>query len=146
MRSFDVGGHGRGVVETKQVVSIVDQHIEFAEKILAEDPAKDVEIDGMEILEVKYEYLLIGDGMGSDFEQVELRKGSGCKKSDSCYPSRALSLQMELSSQGGINHRHLGAGVQQKVVWAGMVDGYRHDHLVAVCEMEGYTRDVSGAM
>ena len=27
-----------------------------------------------------------------------------------------------------------------------MVDGYRHDHLVAVCEMEGYTGDISGTM
>jgi hypothetical protein len=27
-----------------------------------------------------------------------------------------------------------------------MVDGYRHDHLVAVCEMEGYTGDISRAM
>jgi len=43
-------------------VSIVDQHVEFAEKILAEDTAKNVEIDGMGILEVKHEYLLIGDG------------------------------------------------------------------------------------
>jgi hypothetical protein len=60
----------------------------------------------MGILEVKHEYLLIGDGMGADFEQVELREGSGCKKSDSCYVGRALSIQMELSSQGGIYHRH----------------------------------------
>jgi hypothetical protein len=128
------------------VVSIVDQHIEFAEKILAEDTAKKVEIDGMGILEVKHEYLLAGDRMGADFEQVELREGSGCKKSDSCYPGRALSIQMELSSQGRIHHRHLGAGVQQKVVGAGMVYGYLHDHLVAVCVMEGYTCDISGAM
>ena len=127
-------------------MSILDQHIEFAEKILAEDTAKKVEIDGMGILEVKHEYLLVGDGMGADFEQVELRDGSGCKKSDSCYPGRALSIQMELSSQGGIDHRHLGAGVQQKVVGAGMVYGYRHDHLVTVCEMEGYTCDISRAM
>jgi hypothetical protein len=27
-----------------------------------------------------------------------------------------------------------------------MVDGYRHDHLVAVSEVEGYTGDISGAM
>jgi hypothetical protein len=53
---------------------------------------------------------------------------------------------MELSSQGGIDHRHLGAGVQQKVVGAGMVHGYLHDHLVAVCEMERYTGNISGAM
>src|SRR5260370_2380230 len=146
MQSFDAAGHGRGIVETKQVVSIVDQHIEFAEKILAEDTAKKVEIDGMGILEVKHEYLLIGDGMGADFEQVELREGSGCKKSDSCYPGRALSIQMELSSQGWIDHRHLGAGVQQKVVGAGMVYGYLHDHLVAVYKTEGYTCDISRAM
>jgi hypothetical protein len=123
-------------------VSIVDQHIEFAEKVLAEDSAKKVEIDGMGILEVKREYLLVGDGMGADFEQVELREGSGCKKSDSCYPGRALSIQMELSSQGGIDHRHLGAGVQQKIVVAGMVYRYRHDHLIAVYKAEGYTCDI----
>src|SRR5881275_1672818 len=116
---------------------IVDQHIEFAEKILAEHTAEGVEIDGMGILEVKHEYLLIGDGMGADFEQVELREGSGCKKSHSCYPGRALSIQMKLSSQGGIDHRHVGAGVQQKVVGTGMVYGYRHDHLVAVYKTEG---------
>jgi hypothetical protein len=127
-------------------VSIVDQHIEFAEKILTEDTAKEAEIDGMGILEVKHEYLLIGDGMEADFEQVELREGSGCKKSDSYYPGRALSIQMELSSQGGIDDRHLGAGVQQKVVGAGMVYGYLHDHLVTVCEMERYACDISGAI
>jgi hypothetical protein len=53
---------------------------------------------------------------------------------------------MELSSQSGIDHRDLGAGVQQEVVGAGMVDGYRHDHLVAVYKTEGYTCDISGAM
>jgi hypothetical protein len=53
---------------------------------------------------------------------------------------------MELSGQRGIDHRDLGTGVQQKVVGAGVVDGYRHDHLVAVCETERYTCDVSGAM
>jgi hypothetical protein len=53
---------------------------------------------------------------------------------------------MELSSQGGIDHRHLGAGVQQKVVGAGMVYGYRQDHLVAVYKTEGYTCDISRAM
>jgi len=61
-------------------------HIEFTEKVFAEDTAKKVEIDGMGILEVKHEYLLIGNGMGADFEQVELRDWSGCKKSDSRYP------------------------------------------------------------
>ena len=61
-------------------------------------------------------------------------------------PGRVLRIQMELSSQGGIDHRDLGAGVQQKVVGAGMVDGYRHDHLVAVYKTEGYTCDISRAM
>jgi hypothetical protein len=75
-----------------------------------------------------------------------LREGSGCMKSDSCYHGRVLSLQMELGSQRGIDHRDLGASIQQKVVGAGMVNGYRHDHLVAVCETEGYTCDISRAM
>src|SRR6266566_6145842 len=95
---------------------------------------------------IRLMYLLIGDGIGAGFEQVELREGSGCKKSDSCYLGRALSIQMELSSQGGIDHRHLCAGVQQEVVGAGMVCGYLHDHLVAVYKTEGYTCDISRAM
>jgi hypothetical protein len=59
MRSFYVGGHGRSVVQTEQAVIIVDQHVKLAQKVLAEDTAK-VEIDGMGILEVKHEYLLVG--------------------------------------------------------------------------------------
>ena len=84
MRPFHVCAHCGRVVETKQVVSIVDQHVELAKKILAEDTAK-VEIDGMGILEVKHDYLLVGDRMGASFEQVELRDGSGSTKSESCY-------------------------------------------------------------
>ena len=145
MQPFHVCAHSGRVVETEQVVSIVDQHVELAQKIFAEDTAK-VEIDGMGILDVKHDYLLVGDRMGASFEQVELRDGSGCIKSDSCYLGRAQSIQMELSGQRAIDHCDLVAGIQQKVVGAGMVDGYRHDHLVAVCEMEGYTGDISGAM
>jgi hypothetical protein len=52
---------------------------------------------------------------------------------------------MEFSGQRGIDHRDLGAGVQQKVVGAGMVYGYLHDHLVAVYKTEGYTCDISRA-
>ena len=99
------------VVETEQVVSIVDQHVELAQKILAEDTAK-VEIDGLGILDVKHERLLVGDRMGANFEQVELREGSGCTKSDSRYHGRVLSIQMEIGSQRGIDHRDLGAGIQ----------------------------------
>src|SRR5258705_9358005 len=89
---------------------------------------------------------MVGDSVGTSFEKVELCEGRGCVKSDSFYGRRALSIQMELSGQRGIEHRDLGAGIQQKVVGAGMVDGYRHDHLVAVCETEGYTGDISRAM
>jgi hypothetical protein len=53
---------------------------------------------------------------------------------------------MKLNSQSGIDYRHLGAGIQEKIVGAGVVDGHRHNHLVAVCEVEGYTGNVSGAM
>ena len=100
----------------------------------------------MGILDVKHDYLLVGQRMGANFKHFELRDGSGCIKSDSCYRGRAQSIQMELSGQRWIDHRCLVAGIQQKVVGAGMVDGYRHDHLVAVCEVEGYTGDISGAM
>src|SRR5258705_5933922 len=126
------------------------EHCRSTYRIRRENPRRGHREKGgdrrMGILKVKHEYLLIGHGMGADFEQVELREGSGCKKSDSCYPGRALSNQMELSRQGGIDHRHLGAGVQQKVVGTGMVYGYLHDHPVAVYKTEGYTCDISRAM
>jgi hypothetical protein len=99
--------------KTEQVVSIVDQHVELVQKIFAEDTAK-VEIDGIGVLDVKHDYLLVGHRMGANFEHVELRDGSGCIKSDSCYRGRAQSIQMELSGQRGIDHRGLAAGIQQE--------------------------------
>jgi len=62
-------------------------------------------------------------------------------KSDSRCQGRTLSIQMEFRRQRGIDHRDLGSGIQQNVVGAGMVDRYDHDHLLVVCEMEGYTCD-----
>ena len=47
-------------------MSIVDQHIELAQKIFAEDTAI-VEIDGTGILDVKHERLLVGGRMGVNF-------------------------------------------------------------------------------
>src|SRR5260370_9820859 len=145
MRPFHVCAHCGRVVQTEQVVSIVDHHIELAQKIFAEDSAK-MEIDGLGILDVKHEYLLVGDRMGAGFEQVELREGSGCLKCGSCYDGRALRIQVELSGQRGVDHRHLGAGIQDKVRGAGVVDGYHHNHLVPVCETAGQSCDNSRAM
>ena len=75
MRPFHLRAHRARVVETEQAVRVVDQHVEVLEEILAED-ALDVEIGGMEILEVIHEHLLLGNGVGAGFDQVELREGS----------------------------------------------------------------------
>ena len=72
----------------------------------------------MGILDVKHDYLLVGQRMGANFKHFELRDGSGCIKSDSCYRGRAQSIQMELSGKRRIDHRGLVAGIQQKVVGA----------------------------
>ena len=111
MRPFHLCAHRGRVVETEQAMRIVDQHVEVLEKILAENTLK-VQIGGMEILQVINEYPLVGDGMGADFEQVELREGSRLTKSDACDHGRALSVQMKFGGQRGIDHRDLGAGIQ----------------------------------
>ena len=53
---------------------------------------------------------------------------------------------MKCGGESGIDHRDLGAAIQEEVVGAGVVDGYGHDDPVAVDEPEGYTGDISGAM
>jgi len=65
-------------------VNNVDQHVESVQKIFAEDTAK-VVIDGLGILDVKHEYLVVADRVGPSFEQVDLCEGGGCVKSDSRY-------------------------------------------------------------
>ena len=59
-----------------QVVNIVDQHFELAQKVLSKDTPQ-VAIGGTWIVELTYEHLLIGDRMGASLKQVELHEGSG---------------------------------------------------------------------
>ena len=73
MRPFHLCAHRVRVVETEQAVRVVDQHVEVLEEILAEN-ALDVQIGGMEILEVINEHLLVGNSVGAGFEEIELRR------------------------------------------------------------------------
>ena len=91
----------------------------------------------MEILQVINEDLLVGNSVGAGFDQVELRVGSRLTRSDSCDHGRALSVQMKGGGERGIDHRDLGAAIQEEVVGAGVVDGYGQDDPVAVDEVEG---------
>jgi hypothetical protein len=116
----------RRLVEAEQVVPVVQQHVEVIEKILAQNSAN-VKIDRLEILEAEHEHLLVRDGMGTGFDQVELRGGSGCLKSHACDRRGALHIQMEFSGQRGIDDRGLRSRIQQEVVGAGMVDRNRDD-------------------
>ena len=55
---------------------------------------------------------------------------------------RAMRAQVEFMSQRRIDDRDLGAGIEKKVVRTGVVEGYGHNHLIAVHEMKGYTGDI----
>ena len=117
------------VVETEQVVRIVDQHVELLEKILAEN-ALNVEAGGLEILEVIHQHLLVGDGVRAGFEPVEMGEGSGGLGTDACDLGLPLGGEMEFGGQGGIDHRDLRAGVEEEAVGAGVVDGDGDNHVV----------------
>ena len=90
---------------------IVDQHVEVLEEILAEN-AVNVQVVGMEILEVINEHLLVGNSVGADLDQVELREGSRLTRSEACDHGRALSVQMKVGGERGIDQRDLGAAIQ----------------------------------
>ena len=113
MRPFHRCAHRSRVVETEQAVRIVDQHVEVLEEILAQN-APNVQIGGMEILEVINEHLLPGNSVGAGFDQVELCEGSRLKRSGACgHCDRArLSIQMKFRGERGIDHRDLGAAIQ----------------------------------
>src|ERR1700722_4604283 len=104
MPPFHVCAHRVRVVETEQAVCVFDQHVEVLEEILPED-ALNVQIGGMEILEVINEPLLLGNSVGASFDQVELREGTGLTRSGPCDNGRALSFQMKCSGERGIDHR-----------------------------------------
>ena len=59
---FTSPAHRGRVVEAKQAVRIVDQHVELLEEILAEDTANG-QIGRPEILEIVHQDRLFGDGM-----------------------------------------------------------------------------------
>jgi nucleoside-diphosphate-sugar epimerase len=70
------------------------------------------QIRGMEILEVINEHLLVGNSVGAGFDQVELGEGSRQKRSEACDHGRALSVQMKVIDERGIDDRDLGAAIQ----------------------------------
>src|SRR3984885_8064251 len=129
MRALHAGSHRTRVIEAKQTVCIVDQHVEVLEKILAED-SLNVQVGGLEILEIIDNDPLVSDGARTRFEQVQLRDGSRLTRSRACDDSRALGFQVESSGQRRIDHGDLGAGVQLEVVGSSVVDGYSQNNQV----------------
>ena len=117
-----------------------------SKKILAEDPANARDRRTCRFWRSYTRTFWLATAWEPASSRVKLGEGSGCVKSGAGDLGRALSAQDGVSGQGGIDDRDLGAGIQQKVVGAGMVDGYGHDNLVAVDEMEGYTCDISRAV
>src|SRR5450631_3144289 len=136
MRSFDISAHRGRVVEAEKVVRIVDQHIELLEKVLAKNTL-DVEASDLEIVEVIDEHFLVGDGVRASFEPVEAGEGSRGLGTDACYFGLPLCGEMEFGGQGGFDHRYLCAGVEEKAVGAGVVDGHGDNNVVVVDETEG---------
>jgi hypothetical protein len=98
MRSFHARAHGSGVIEAKQAVRIVDQHVEVLEEIFAEN-ALNVQVGGAQILDVIHEHSLVGDGVGTGLEKVELREGCSLARSGACDHGRALGVQMKCGGE-----------------------------------------------
>jgi hypothetical protein len=96
-------------------VCIIDKYVEVLEEILAEHTLN-VQVDGMEPSEVINEHLLVGDGLGADFEQVQLRVRGRLERSDACDHGCSPRLQMKLRDQGEVDRRDLRSGIQKKVV------------------------------
>src|ERR1700753_481158 len=98
MRPFHLCTHRPRVVETEQAARVVDQHVEMAEEILAENALNELTI-GIEIVEVVNEHVLVGNGLGASFDQVELREGSRLTRSEACDHGRALMSKVKLSGK-----------------------------------------------
>src|ERR1700687_6216886 len=65
---------------------------------------------------------------------------------DTSELSRASGLQVKFGCQQRIHDRGPCARIHQKLIGAGMVDDHRHDNFGPLYEVEGETRDVSGAV
>src|ERR1035438_8105352 len=104
MRPFYICAHRGRVVETEEVVRIVDQHIELLEKVLAKNTL-DVEASYLEIVEVIDQHFLVGDGVRTGFEPVEAGEGSGGLGIDACDLGLPLGGEMEVGGQGGTSSR-----------------------------------------
>ena len=106
MRPLHAGAHRGGFIKTEQAVNIVDQHVEVFQEVLPED-ASYVEIDAVQILEFIYEHILVGDGVGAGFEQVDRNVRGRLARSGAGDHRCAPRLQMKLGGQGGVNQRDL---------------------------------------
>src|SRR6266851_2898703 len=102
MLSFHLWLHHLCIVEAKHAVSVIKEHVEMLE--------------------------ILNDNEGAcysvraGFEYVQVRERRTRAETDADEPCSALNLQAKFIGQRRINGGDLGSGIDQKVVWAGVVD------------------------
>jgi len=74
-------------------VGIVDQHVEALKEILAEDAAN-VGIYRAKVQQTEHKHLLVGNGMGTGFNEVDLGEGSRFMESDASHHGLSHSVQV----------------------------------------------------
>ncbi len=134
--SFHACLHHFCVVETKNPVRVVHQHVEMPQKIPS-DNASNLEIGCTQRLQVLHHNGMVGNRMRARFQQPQIRKGSIRTETHTDDLSRASDLQVKFGCQQWIHDRGRGACIHQKVIGAGMVNDHRHNYSRTLYEVEG---------
>jgi hypothetical protein len=109
------------VVETQDVLAIVDEQIEVLEKILAQD-ASDARVRRLEFFEIVYGDQSVRDRMHSGLDKIEIGERTASVGRHATDAGSATGFQMEFGSQGGVDTADLSTRVDDEVIGPGVVD------------------------
>jgi hypothetical protein len=109
------------VIETQDVLAIVDEQIKVFEEVLPQD-ASDARVRRLEFFEILYGDQSVRDRMHSGLDQVEICEGTADVGCDAFDSGNAAGSQVEFGGERGVDTADLSTRVDDEVIGPGVVD------------------------
>jgi len=127
--------HGTRVIDTKNILRLVDEHVVPGKKVFAQQPAnrKSILLHALHVVE---QHILVAGRVAADLEPIKSRVHGGSVQAGPGDSGVSGGFQIQIRRQLEIDNRHLGPRIEKEVVRARIVDGNSHYHLMLIDFME----------
>ena len=142
--TFHAPHHGSRVIDAKNFVRLIDENVVAGKKIFAQESTqgKAFCLHGFHVVD---QDRLVGGHVIADLEPIEFGVQGQTLEAGARDRGGSAGFELKIRSQPEIDNRHLGAGIEEEIVGARVVDGHPHDHLMLIDPVQRDRLDVRWA-